>query len=306
MTSPRTLHFMVIDTMTATAFTGNPTPVFILDHLEGWLTVECMQLLAREMNQSETVFLRRLQAPDPSAYAGRWFTPYAEEPFCGHGVVAAAIALHQTHGLSSVKFEAFGGVKLSAVVAPSTSQAGAATVVMTLPSDPVDQTLDGAGTVKRDFARALGIREEDVVAIGRNSLMDVVLELDPRVDFSATNMEIDPVKLLKASPARIRSQVVTGAWGRGTFDFAKRVFAYGSEDQATGSTYCVLAPYWAAKLGKKNLRAVQTPARRGEATMVLKENERLVEVCADGIKTIEGDILYPDIPRSTNLAQAKL
>ncbi|KAK5019876.1 hypothetical protein LTR16_000168 [Cryomyces antarcticus] len=302
---------MVIDTMTATAFTGNPTPVFILDHLEGWLTVECMQLLAsqsipREMGHSETVFLRRLQTPDPSTYAVRWFTPYAEEPFCGHGVLAAAVALHQTHGLSSVRFEAFSGVKTSAVIAPSTSRAGATTVIMTFPSEPVDQTLDGAETVKRDFARALGIREEEVVAIGRNSLMDIVIELNPRIDFSAANMAIDPVKLLKASPARTRSQVVTGAWGRGTFDFAKRVFAYGSEDQATGSTYCVLAPYWATRLGKKNLRAVQTSARRGQVDLVLKEKEGLVEVCADGIKTVEGHILNPIIAKPTNLTQAKL
>lgn len=33
--------------MTAKPFTGSPTPVFILDHLDQWLPVETMQLLAR-------------------------------------------------------------------------------------------------------------------------------------------------------------------------------------------------------------------------------------------------------------------
>jgi len=59
--------------------------------------------------------------------------------------------------------------------------------------------------------------------------MDIVIEVDSSVDFSAVGMDIDPVALMRASPAGTRSQVVTSAWGRGGVDFAKRVFAYGSE-----------------------------------------------------------------------------
>jgi predicted PhzF superfamily epimerase YddE/YHI9 len=46
-----------------------------------------------------------------------------------------------------------------------------------------------------------------------------------------------------------------------------RFFAPGSgvdEDPVTGSAHCTLIPYWAQKLGKKQLFAKQTSSRGGE------------------------------------------
>ena len=36
------------------------------------------------------------------------------------------------------------------------------------------------------------------------------------------------------------------------------------EDPVTGSTHCILAPYWAERLGKAELSAYQCSARGGE------------------------------------------
>jgi predicted PhzF superfamily epimerase YddE/YHI9 len=50
-------------------------------------------------------------------------------------------------------------------------------------------------------------------------------------------------------------------------DFVSRYFApsYGiPEDPVTGSTHCSLAPYWAQRLGKKDLYARQVSERGGE------------------------------------------
>jgi len=38
---------VVIDTMTSAHFTGNPTPVIILDPAKAWLSMKQMQLIAR-------------------------------------------------------------------------------------------------------------------------------------------------------------------------------------------------------------------------------------------------------------------
>ncbi|MCB2187127.1 MAG: PhzF family phenazine biosynthesis protein [Deltaproteobacteria bacterium] len=50
-------------------------------------------------------------------------------------------------------------------------------------------------------------------------------------------------------------------------DFVSRFFAPGAgvpEDPVTGSSHCTLIPYWAERLGKTNLRALQLSKRGGE------------------------------------------
>ena len=50
-------------------------------------------------------------------------------------------------------------------------------------------------------------------------------------------------------------------------DFVSRFFAPRvgiQEDPVTGSAHCVLTPYWAAVLGKKELHAFQVSKRGGE------------------------------------------
>lgn len=47
------------------------------------------------------------------------------------------------------------------------------------------------------------------------------------------------------------------------------------EDPVTGSAHCALAPYWAAKLGKKDFFAYQASARGGELQVHL-DGERVL------------------------------
>jgi predicted PhzF superfamily epimerase YddE/YHI9 len=65
-----------------------------------------------------------------------------------------------------------------------------------------------------------------------------------------------------------RGVIVTSrADAKGKYDFVSRFFAPQSgvpEDPVTGSAHCALAPYWGAKLGKKELVAFQASARGGE------------------------------------------
>ena len=83
------LAFHILDVFTEQRLTGNPLAV-VLD-AQG-LTGDVMQKIAREFNQSETVFVLRPQNPAHSAMI-RIFTPARELPFAGHPTVGTAALL---------------------------------------------------------------------------------------------------------------------------------------------------------------------------------------------------------------------
>ena len=85
----RAYRYSVVDVFTEIAFAGNPLAVF-LD--AAGLSAREMQMLARELNLSETVFVF---APDGAAALARVriFTPAAELAFAGHPTLGCAFAL---------------------------------------------------------------------------------------------------------------------------------------------------------------------------------------------------------------------
>src|SRR5204862_1947324 len=78
-----------IDAFTDRPFAGNPAAVCLLD---GARDDRWMQEVAREMNLSETAFLR----PQADGFHLRWFTPTVEVALCGHATLASAHALWET------------------------------------------------------------------------------------------------------------------------------------------------------------------------------------------------------------------
>lgn len=61
--------------------------------------------------------------------------------------------------------------------------------------------------------------------------------------------------------------VAVTAKGSGKYDCVSRVFAPDIglyEDPVTGSTHCMIAPYWAQKLGKNEITAFQASERTGK------------------------------------------
>lgn len=83
------LNIYTLDVFTEVRFGGNPLAV-VLD--AGGLTAEQMQIIARELNLSETVFVL---PPDRPAHSARMriFTPAKEVPFAGHPTVGTAALL---------------------------------------------------------------------------------------------------------------------------------------------------------------------------------------------------------------------
>ncbi|XP_040588102.1 phenazine biosynthesis-like domain-containing protein 1 isoform X3 [Mesocricetus auratus] len=97
------LPIFIADAFTATAFRGNPAAVCLL---ENTLAEDAHQQIAREMNLSETAFIRKLQPSDnftqSSCFGLRWFTPVNEVPLCGHATLAsAAVLFHKIKNTNS-------------------------------------------------------------------------------------------------------------------------------------------------------------------------------------------------------------
>jgi trans-2,3-dihydro-3-hydroxyanthranilate isomerase len=85
----KTYRIKIVDAFTKKPFAGNPAGV-VLD--ANGLTDEHMQLLARELNLSETAFILPATEPDANLRI-RWFTPVGEVPLCGHATIASFHAL---------------------------------------------------------------------------------------------------------------------------------------------------------------------------------------------------------------------
>ena len=86
-----------VDSFTDTAFRGNPAGV-VLD-ADG-LTDQQMQQIARELNNSETVFILSPTASDHEVWL-RYFTPTMEVPTCGHATIAAHYIRALENGINS-------------------------------------------------------------------------------------------------------------------------------------------------------------------------------------------------------------
>lgn len=86
-----------IDAFTKEKFKGNPAGVIV--NADG-LSDQQMQLIARELNNSETAFLFSSNTND---YDGviRYFTPITEVPICGHATIAAMYAKALEENLGS-------------------------------------------------------------------------------------------------------------------------------------------------------------------------------------------------------------
>ena len=73
---------------------------------------------------------------------------------------------------------------------------------------------------------------------------------------------------------------MTAPSSNGQADFVSRFFAPSvgiDEDPVTGSAHCILAPYWAKRLGKERLEAQQVSERGGKLACELRGDRVLIE-----------------------------
>lgn len=243
-----------IDAFAAAPFRGNPACV--VEPGADWPDSAWMQRLAQENNQAETAFLR--VTPEPDRFGLRWFTPTIEVPLCGHATLAAAHVLFAELGFAGdrVRFDTASGE-----LAVSGDAAG---YRMDFPADPPCRIAAPAG-----LAEALGAEPAEVWAAGF-----LVALLADEVAVRALAPDIAALRRIGAEAARGPGNVGVAALAaperapERTYDVVSRCFAPGSgiaEDPATGSLHCILAPLFAARLGRPALRFHQAfPGRGGD------------------------------------------
>lgn len=228
-----------VDAFTTRRFGGNPAAVVLI---ESFPKDAVMQAIAAENNLAETAFL----CHEASDYRLRWFTPRVEVPLCGHATLAsAAVVMERLEPeRTRVVFQSASG--------PLTVTRTAHGYLMNFParlSEPVP-TPPG-------FAEALGATPVEVRVNEFNYLA--------RLESAQTVRALTPDM---AAIARMdRSGVIVTAPGDEHYDFVSRYFAPAKgipEDPVTGGAHCMLTPYWAAQLGKREFRAYQASQRGGE------------------------------------------
>jgi PhzF family phenazine biosynthesis protein len=234
------LRITQVDAFTNTPFAGNPAAVCLLPEPgdERW-----MQLVAREMNLSETAFLVR----QGGGFNLRWFTPAVEVELCGHATLASAHVLWEEGHVrpeEQVRFYTKSG--------RLTTDRRGDWMEMDFPAKR-----EVAATAPPNLIEALGVTPKYV---GRNQF-DYLVE----VGSEETVRGLKPnFNLLETVP--VRGVIVTSRAGSSEFDFVSRFFAPGSgvnEDPVTGSAHCCLAPFWGARLGKDEMVGYQASARGG-------------------------------------------
>ena len=247
------LPLFQVDAFTDKLFAGNPAAVCLLDKKrdDHW-----MQQLAAEMNLSETAFLLKYT----DGYNLRWFTPKMEVELCGHATLASAHVLFKI-GLipagEEVRFHTLSGLLAA--------KKSGDWIELNFPTQP-PKTIEPPEAI----LKAVDIHPSYCGKTNGKFLFEVANEeivrnLQP--DFSA-------IKNLTREDIIVTSVATTPG-----FDFVSRFFAPGigiDEDPATGSSHCVLAPYWQGRLGKAEFKAYQASARGGVLRVRLAEGRTFI------------------------------
>jgi PhzF family phenazine biosynthesis protein len=260
------LRITQVDAFTNALFAGNPAAVCVLAEArdETW-----MQLVAREMNVSETAFLVRRE----DGFDLRWFTPAVEVDLCGHATLASAHVLWEEGHIDAgtvARFHTRSGLLTA-------SRAGD-WIELDFPATPPVPADAPTG-----LSEALGVTP---AYVGRTPF-DYLVEAGDE----ATVRELRPDF---GALARIetRGVIVTARSASPEFAFVSRFFAPAAgidEDPVTGSAHCALAPYWAGRLGRDEFLAYQASARGGVIRAAVR-GERVI-LGGQAVTALRGELL---------------
>ncbi|CAA7602019.1 Phenazine biosynthesis PhzF protein [Acididesulfobacillus acetoxydans] len=260
------LSIYQVDSFTDRPFSGNPAAVcrLVKPVDERW-----MQNVAKEMNLSESAFLRQ----EEDGYSLRWFTPTREVDLCGHATLASAHILwernylpaeeearfHTRSGLLTARKAANGYIELNFPLERDR------------PADPPKGLLE-----------ALGVQAEYV---GKNRF-DYIVEVSSEEIVRSLNPDF---RVLSRLPCE--GVIVTGISASEEQDFVSRYFAPGlgiNEDPVTGSAHCCLAPYWQKRLNKDQFVARQLSERGGRLTVRLSDQR--VHIGGQAVTVFKGEL----------------
>lgn len=257
------LPIVQIDSFTDVPFSGNPAAVCFLP---APISEEGMQLIAAEMNLSETAFIEQT---GENSFNLRWFTPTTEVDLCGHATLASAYMLYDEGIVSKdaiIEFETRSGM-LSVSRREEEIVMDFPLIETTFMPHPafentfMDKEVVGSAKLKRNWIIELGTYED-------------IESLVP--DFAEIADESE-------------EGIIITAKGKEPFDIYSRYFAPNigvMEDPVTGFAHCALMDYWHKKSQKTSLYAYQASQREGE--MRLEIHGDRVKIFGKAVKIFEG------------------
>ena len=245
------LDLYQIDAFTDKIFGGNPACVV---PLEQWLPDEILLKITRENAVAETAFF----VNKGEKIHLRWFTPEIEMDLCGHATLATAHCLKTILGYndSKIVFETLSGDLT--VVAENNFY------YLDFPSRmPVKSNLP------IEISKSLNIQPKEVLK-SRDYLLVYETEEDIK-NIQINRQFFDEINLDPGG-------VIVTSKGENC-DFVSRYFTPQSsilEDPVTGSAHCSLIPFWANRLKKNELSAMQISERIGKLNCTNKENRVII------------------------------
>lgn len=256
------MRLFQVDAFNNQFFSGNPAAVVPLD---SWISNDLMQAIAEENNLSETVFF----VPNGEDFDIKWFTPTCEIDLCGHATLAAAHILFTEMNYSR--------------------------------DELIFNSKSGKLRVSKDQGwYALNFPSEDVKEIKIPDLLEAALDcrvaacfqgkwkMMVLLDKESTIEQLSPdFGLLSKLDA---PGIIVTAKGN-EVDFVSRFFAPRlgiNEDPVTGSAHTLLIPFWAKRLNKNELKALQISKRMGVLKCRFLTNR--VEMCGEAITYLRGNI----------------
>lgn len=235
----------VVDTFVDGRHAGNPAAVVTVDG--GFPQRAAMQAIAHRIALPTTAFL--LAERPGAAYRVRWFAPREEINLCGHATIASARHVYDTVPGApgrTLRFVSANGVVLHARGLAGTEIALDLPAVAARPCDPPPGLVAALGT--------------DIVGCHATH-DDLLVEVGSPADVAAAAPDF-------AALARLpyRGHIVTARSRDPGTDFVSRTFfpSLGvDEDQVCVTAHAKLGPFWAGRLGRDALSAVQLSQRGG-------------------------------------------
>lgn len=247
-------RFHTLDVFTTERFSGNPLAVF--PEASG-ISDARMQVVAREFNLSETVFLLR---PERSGNTRRLriFTPAGELPFAGHPTIGSAVLLaHLDEELRAEAVRSGGGARV-------VFEEGAGDVVVTISVGVGEPHFAQLTAARAPEMRSVAMEVEQVADLLSLDASDVCGDRMRPTAVSCGN----PFLLIPLASERavaratlnlpLWERMLRGSWAPEPYIFSveggeravrARLFAPGlgiGEDPATGSAAVAVAGYLAA------------------------------------------------------------
>ena len=255
----------IVDAFTDKVFGGNPAAVLPCRQMP---PTGLMHSIAIENNYSETAFVVKT---GPGHYHLKWFTPGGEVDLCGHATLATAFVLHHfiDPGIPEMHFDTVSGELVVTV-----REDGFTLDFPIGPYKPIPLTDD-------ILAATAGLAREAYFEEG-----DMLVVVPSEEDLARFVPDYPSMEKLKG-----RGLILTAESKE--YDFVSRCF-YPKldvpEDPVTGSAHTYLTPFWAARLGKREMVAKQI-SRRGGILRVSLGYDR-VYITGNAVLFMLGDIPF--------------